>query len=116
MKKNLSAFFLSFIIFACSQNINAESKTEKKAKIAQEKKDKAAAKAQRRTDYQKKEKKRIAAKKARQKKAAEEENSVFDQSKNWDDYVPARFASENAKGFSPNKSDKITHINDSFTF
>lgn len=116
MKKNLSALFLSVIMFAYVSDTQAESTPEKKARIAKEKKDKAAAKAQRKADYKRKEKIRVAGQKDRRKKAAEAKNTVFDQSKEWDDYVPARFASDKAKGFSPNKTDHINHINDSFTF
>jgi sRNA-binding protein len=116
MKKNLSILFLSAIIFAYAQEVQTESLQEKKARIAQEKKDKADAKAERKAAYKRKEKIRVAGKKARQKKAAEEKNSVFDQSKEWDDYVPGSFMSDKSKGFSPNKTDHITHINDSFSF
>ncbi len=116
MKNNLFATFLMLTVLTYAFNLQAEAASEKKARIAQEKKDKATAKAKRKAEYQKKEKIRIAQKKARQKAAAQEENSVFEKSKKWDDYVPARFMNESEKSFSTNKSDSITQINDSYTF
>lgn len=116
MKNQIFATLITLTIFAFACNLHAESKTEKKEKIAQEKQDKAAAKAKRKADYQKKEEIRLARKKATRKKIAEEDISTFQKSKQWDDYVPGRFMSDKEKGFSANKTDPITQINDSFTF
>ena len=88
----------------------------KKNRMIQDKKDKTDAKETRKAERKRKDKARAKERKDRLNKVANEQNSVSERSKKWDDYVPARFMTEKAKRFSPNKNDPITQINDSFTF
>ena len=116
MKNNTLATLLTLIIFTYAQSIFTESLQEKKDRLAYERKVKAEQKAKRKAERKRKDAIRSKEKKARQKSAAEEQNTVFEKSKKWDDYVPARFMKDIEKGFAPNKTDSITQINDSFTF